>query len=54
MAANNDLAMHELSILIRAFELVFRKLIRLLIGKISLRKIPELISIIFIEEAEVN
>lgn len=52
MTATNDLALRELSILIRAFELVFRKLIRLLIGKISLRKIQELIRVIFIEEAE--
>ena len=52
MAATNDAALRELSILIRAFELVFRKLIRLLIGKISLRKIQELIRVIFVEEAE--
>ena len=52
MAVTNDLALRELSVLIRAFELVFRKLIRLLIGKISLRKIQELIRVIFIEEAE--
>ncbi len=52
MAAMNDPALRELSILIRAFELVFRKLIRLLIGRISLKKIQELIRVIFIEEAE--
>lgn len=52
MAAINDPALRELSILIRAFELVFRKLIRLLIGKISLKKIQELIRVIFVEEAE--
>jgi len=52
MAATNDAALRELSILIRAFELVFRKLIRLLVGRISLRKIQEMIRVIFIEEAE--
>ncbi len=52
MAAANDPALRELSVLIHAFELVFRKLIRLLIGRISLKKIQELIRIIFIEEAE--
>ena len=52
MATINDPALREISVLIRAFELVFRKLIRLLIGKISLKKIQEMIQIIFIEEAE--
>lgn len=52
MAATNDAALRELSVLIRAFELVFRKLIRLLIGRISLRKIQEMIRVIFVEEAE--
>lgn len=52
MNAAYDPALSELSILIRAFELVFRKLIRLLIGRISLRKIQELIRVIFVEEAE--
>jgi hypothetical protein len=35
-----------------AVEIVFRKLIRLLIGKISLKKLQEMIQIIFVEEAE--
>ncbi len=52
MATINDPALREISILIRAFELVFRKLIRLLIGRISLKKIQEMIHIIFVEEAE--
>ncbi len=52
MATIHDPALREISILIRAFELVFRKLIRLLIGKISLKKIQEMIQIVFIEEAE--
>ncbi len=52
MASINDPALQEISILLRAFEQVFRKLIRLLIGKISLRKVQELIQIIFVEESE--
>lgn len=52
MAILKDPALHEVSILIRAFEQVFRKLIRLLIGKISLNKIQEMIQVIFVEEAE--
>jgi hypothetical protein len=52
MATLNDPALQELSILMRAFELVFRKLIRLVIGRISLKKIQELICVVFVEEAE--
>ncbi len=52
MAVINDPALREISVIIRAFELVFRKIIHLLIGRISLRKIQEMIHIIFVEEAE--
>jgi hypothetical protein len=52
MAAAHDPALQDVSILVHAFELAFRKLIRLLIGKISLKKILEMIQIIFVEEAE--
>ena len=52
MAMINDPALREVSVLIHAFELVFRKLIRLLIGRISLKKIQEMVHIIFVEEAE--
>ena len=52
MAVIHDPALREVSILIHAFELAFRKLIRLLIGKISLKKIQEMIQVIFVEEAE--
>lgn len=52
MATNCDPALRESSLFIHALELVFRKLIRLLIGKMSLRKIQEMIQIIFVEEAE--
>jgi len=42
----------DVSTLTRALEKVFRKLIRMLIGKISLKKLQEMIQMIFIEEAE--
>jgi len=42
----------EAAVLTRAVENVFRKLIRMLIGRISLKKLQELIQIIFVEEAE--
>ena len=52
MAMIKDPALREVSVIIHAFELVFRKLIRLLLGRISLKKIQEMIQIIFVEEAE--
>jgi hypothetical protein len=42
----------EVTVLIQAVEGVFRKLIRLLIGRISLKKLQQLIQVIFIEEVE--
>ena len=42
----------DVAILTRAIEKVFRKLIRMLIGTISLKKLQEMIQIIFIEETE--
>jgi hypothetical protein len=45
-------ARHDVAILSRAVENVFRKLIRLLIGKMSLKKLQEMIQLIFIEETE--
>ena len=54
MAVSNDTALRELSILTRAYERVFRKLIRLLIGRISLKRIQEMIQVIFVEEAEIK
>ena len=44
----------EAAILTRAVENVFRKLIRLLIGRMSLTRLQEMIRIIFVEEAESN
>ena len=45
-------ARQDVAILTRAVENVFRKLIRLLIGKMSLKKLQEMIQLIFIEETE--
>lgn len=45
--------LEDVAILTFAVESVFRKLIRLLIGKISLKKLQEMIQVIFVEEAEV-
>ncbi len=50
-SVKNDL--EDVAILTLAVESVFRKLIRLLIGKISLKKLQEMIQVIFVEEAEV-
>ena len=44
----------DVAILTLAVENVFRKLIRLLMGKISLKKLQEMIQVIFVEEAEAN
>lgn len=52
MTTIHDPALREVSVLIHAFEVVFRKIIRLLIGRISLKKIQEMIQVIFVEEAE--
>jgi len=42
----------DVALLTRAVEKVFRKLIRLLIGRMSLKKLQEMIQILFIEETE--
>lgn len=52
MVAPGNPAIRDVSILTRAIEKIFRKLIRMLIGKISLKKLQEMIQIIFIEETE--
>ena len=44
----------EAAILTRAVENVFRKLIRLLVGRMSLTKLQEMIRIIFVEESELK
>lgn len=45
-------ALREVAVLTHAVERVLRKLIRMLIGKMSLKKLQEMIQIVFIEEAE--
>lgn len=52
MAKPDNSALRDIAILTRAVENVFRKLIRMLIGKMSLKKLQEMIQIIFVEEAE--
>jgi hypothetical protein len=52
MATSSQSALRDVAILTRAVENVFRKLIRMLIGKMSLKKLQEMIQIIFVEEAE--
>ena len=52
MDISNDPALRDVAILTRAVENVFRKLIRMLVGKMSLKKLQEMIQIIFVEEAE--
>ncbi len=52
MATTSEAELPDVAILTRAVENVFRKLIRLLVGKISLKKLQEMIQVIFVEEAE--
>lgn len=52
MATSNDPSLRDVAILTRAVEKVFRKLIRMLIGKMSLKKLQEMIQIIFVDETE--
>jgi hypothetical protein len=52
MAALGKSDLPDVAILTLAVDNVFRKLIRLLIGKISLKKLQEMIQIIFVEETE--
>ena len=52
MTAPSETPLRDVAILTRAAEKVFRKLIRMLVGKMSLKKLQEMIQIIFVEEAE--
>ena len=52
MPGSNDNHLQEVAILTRAVENVFRKLIRFLVGRISLVKLQEMIRFIYVEEAE--
>ena len=44
--------MREVTVVSRAVESVFRKLIRMLIGRISLKRLLNLVQVIFVEETE--
>ena len=44
--------LNDVAILTGAVESVFRKLIRMLLGRMSLKKLQEMIQVIFVEEAE--
>jgi len=52
VAVSSESHLPDVAILTRAVENVFRKLIRMLVGKISLKKLQEMIQVIFVEEAE--
>jgi len=52
MPDSRDSHLQEVTILTRAVENVFRKLIRFLVGKISLVKLQEMLRVIYIQEAE--
>lgn len=52
MSTSTSPDLEDVEILTIAVESVFRKLIRLLVGKISLKKLQEMIQVIFVEEAE--
>ncbi len=54
MTSASDTDLSDVAILTRAVENVFRRLIRMLVGKMSLKKLQEMIQVIFVEEAEAN
>ena len=52
MSKASDTELRDVAIITRAVENVFRKLIRMLIGKMSLKKLQEMIQLLFVEEVE--
>ena len=54
MPADHKQRYQEAAMLTRAVENVFRKLIRFLVGRISLVRLQEMIRYIYVEEAEKN
>lgn len=52
MTSSSNAPLRDVALLTRAVENVFRNLIRILIGRMSLKKLQEMIQIIFVEEAE--
>lgn len=54
MPSNKDPQLNDVAILTRAVENVFRKLIRFLVGRISLVKLQEIIRVIYVQESEMK
>jgi hypothetical protein len=52
MAMTGKSTLQDVGTLTRAVENVFRRIIRLLVGRMSLKKLQEMIQIIFVEETE--
>jgi len=52
MSKKDTSQLQDVAILTQAIENVFRKLIRILVGRISLLKLQEMINFIYVEEAE--
>jgi len=52
MILSNSPPLNDVAVLTGAIESVFRKLIRMLMGRMSLKKLQEMIQVIFVEEAE--
>lgn len=52
MENTTELPLRDVAVLTRAVEKVFRKLVRLLLGRISLKKLQEMLQTIFVEESE--
>ncbi len=52
MALPSNPPLRDIAILTRAIENVFRKLIRMLMGRMSLKNLQEMVQVIFVEEAE--
>ncbi len=52
MPTSSDSRLQEADLLTRAVENVFRRLIRLLVGRITLVKLQEMIRFIYVEETE--
>lgn len=52
MALPANPPLRDAAVLTRAVENVFRKLIRMLMGRMSLKKLQEMVQVIFVEEAE--
>ena len=52
MAPASNPPLNDVAILTGAVESVFRKLICMLMGRMSLKKLQEMIQVIFVEEAE--